>query len=284
VFASEQEERRASSRKTPEKLTKSPVFTGINKTSEKVSGCGTSFAICCREYRRNNLSYFLFLKTVKRLIMKAVNTGTIKLRNLATTLLVVFAFLMNVIPVLAHGGEDHGDEKPKVVSAGKGTIARTARAGDFEVTIKHSPIEPDTETAARLFVTRFETNEPFADAKPTIEITTKDGKTFEASEIKADAPGSYSFKLPPLPEGTYTILTRLSAPGGKTDTATFSSVAVEHPVAELVVDTAWAWLKTALMILAALVVLGLLGGLVFYAARYAKQDRADVSGEEAVSA
>ena len=214
--------------------------------------------------------------------MKAVNTGTLKLRNLAMTFLVVFAFLINGISILAHGGEDHGDEKPKVVSTGRGTITRTARAGDFEVTVKHSPIEPDTETAARLFVTRFETNEPFADAKPTVEITSKDGKTFEATEVKADAPGSYSFKLPPLPEGSYTILTRLSA-SGKTDTATFSSVAVEHPAAESVTDTAWSWLKTALMILAAFVVLGLLGGLVFYAARYAKQDRA-VSGEEAVSA
>ena len=66
-------------------------------------------------------------------------------------------------PIFAHGGEDHGDAKPAVTSNQKGMVARTARAGEFEILLKHSPLEPDTETAAKLFITRFATNEPFAD-------------------------------------------------------------------------------------------------------------------------
>ena len=66
-------------------------------------------------------------------------------------------------PVSAHGGEDHGDTKPAVTSNQKRIITRTARTGDFEILLKHSPIEPDTETAAKLFITNFATNEPFAD-------------------------------------------------------------------------------------------------------------------------
>ena len=191
------------------------------------------------------------------------------------------AFLgSGVAQVFAHGGEDHGDEKkPAAVSNQKGMVARTARAGDFEVLLKHAELEPDTETAGKLFITRFGTNEAFGEAKPAIEITAKDGKTFEVSEVKSDAPGSYSFKLPPLSEGAYTVLAKLNL-GGKSDTATFSSVSVEHPAAESAAG-AGSWARTALMALAALVVLGLLGGLMFFAVRFAKTDRIN---EEAVSA
>lgn len=181
-------------------------------------------------------------------------------------------------PIFAHGGEDHGDAKPAVTSNQKGMVARTARAGEFEILLKHSPLEPDTETAAKLFITRFATNEPFADAKPSIEITAKDGKTFEASEVKTDAPGSYSFKLPPLPEGTYTVLAKLNE-AGKADTATFSSVSVEHAEADSSTGSS-SWVRTVLMVLTAAVVLGLFGGLMFYAFRFARSEQAD--GEEAV--
>lgn len=195
---------------------------------------------------------------------------------LTTLILSVFS----AAPIFAHGGEDHGDTKPAVVSNQKGTVARTARAGEFEILLKHSPLEPDTEAAAKLFVTNFATNEPLADAKPTVEITAKDGRTFEASEVKADAPGSFSFKLPPLPEGTYTVSARLSA-AGKTDTATFSGVSVEHSeVASL--NNSGSGLRTILMILTAAVVLALIGGLMFYAFRFARSEQA--GGEEAVSA
>lgn len=203
------------------------------------------------------------------------------------TILFTFNLLMTIIlsvffivPVFAHGGVD--DEKPAAtpVSNQKGMVVRTARAGDFEVLLKHSLLEPDTETAAKLFITRFATNEPFADAKPTVEITTKDGKTFEASEIKSDAPGSFTFNLPPLPEGTYTISARLNV-AGKTDTATFSSVSVEHAEAASLAGLG-SWVRTGLMILTAAVVLGLFGGLMFYAFRFAQSEQA--SGNEAVSA
>lgn len=201
--------------------------------------------------------------------------------NLLATLILSVFF---TTPIFAHGGEDHGDAKPAVVSNQKGMVARAVRAGEFEILLKHSPLEPDTEAAAKLFITRFATNEPFADAKPTIEITAKDGKTFEASEVKADAPGSYSFKLPPLPEGTYTVLARLNA-AGKSHTATFQSVGVEHAEAASSAAGLGSWIRTALMVLTAAVVLGLLGGLMFYAFRFARSEQAagERLGDEAVS-
>ena len=194
---------------------------------------------------------------------------------LAVALLSVFF----AAPVFAHGGEDHGDEKAKTVSNEKGTLTRTARAGEFEIMLKHASLEPDAATFAKLFITRYGTNEPFADGTPTIEITAPDGKTFEASEVKAEAAGSYSLKLPPLAEGNYTILARLSA-AGKSDTATFSAVAVEHLHTKTLAE-AGSWAQSALMVLAALIVLGLFGGLIYFALRVVKSEPV---GEKAVSA
>lgn len=182
-------------------------------------------------------------------------------------------------PTFAHGGEDHGDAKAKTVSSAKGTVTHTARAGEFEIMLKHAPLEPDAATSAKLFVTRRATNEPFGDGTPTIEITAPDGKTFEASEVKSDAPGSYSLKLPPLAEGNYTILARLSA-AGKSDTATFSAVAVEHLHTEVLAD-ANSWAQSALMVLTALIVLGLFGGLIYFALRVVESEPV---GEKTVSA
>ncbi|MDQ3256678.1 MAG: hypothetical protein M3R15_22775, partial [Acidobacteriota bacterium] len=82
-------------------------------------------------------------------------------RRLAAILIIVAA-LTAVLPAtsLAHEGEDHGESKAPVIAAGAGMVTRTARAGDWEITLKHSPLEPDKEIPARVFVTRFETNEP----------------------------------------------------------------------------------------------------------------------------
>ncbi|MCY7374669.1 MAG: copper resistance protein CopC [Pyrinomonadaceae bacterium] len=182
-------------------------------------------------------------------------------------------------PAFAHGDEDHGEAETKTVSSAKGTVTRTARAGEFEIMLKHAPLEPDAATSAKLFITRYGTNEPFGGASPTVEITAPDGKTFEASEVKADAPGSYSLKLPLLAEGNYTILARFSA-AGKSDTATFSAVAVEHSHTETLAE-AGSWAQSALMVLAALIVLGLFGGLIYFALRIVKSEPV---GEEAVSA
>lgn len=190
-------------------------------------------------------------------------------------------FILLAAPqVFAHGGEDHGDAKPAVASNQKGVIARTARAGDFEVLLKHSALEPDADAAAKLFITRFATNEPFADAEPTVEITSKDGKIFEASEVKADARGSFSFKFPPLPEGAYAVSARLNV-AGKIDTATFSNVSVEHSEAAASPTNSGSRLRTGLVILTAAVIAGLFGGLMVYA--FSGFERGEQVSEEAVS-
>ena len=181
--------------------------------------------------------------------------------------------------LLAHGGEDYGESKAKTVSTEKGVVTRTAKVGDLEILLKHAPLEPDTQISGRLFVTRFATNEPAADETPMIEITAPDGKTYQAETAKTETPGSFSFKLPPLPENTYTILAKINA-SGKAQSAIFSGVSVEHSDSETTSSGISSWLKTALMLLGAIFFLGSFGALMFFAWRFAAREE---TNKEAVS-
>lgn len=215
--------------------------------------------------------------------MKSITNGALKLKSAAAAVsaAIMLSFLGGSLPVFAHGGAEA--PTPQTVANQAGTITRVARAGELEVMLKNAAIEPDTPSSVQLFVTRFATNEPFADAKPSIEITSADGKAFEVSEAKTDAPGSYSFSLPALPQGNYTILTRINA-AGNTDTATFSGVEVAHPASDQAdASASGSWLRTMAVVLAAIVILALFAGLVFFATRFFEREERETVSEAAVS-
>lgn len=201
----------------------------------------------------------------RRDFMKIINT--FKLRNLSLALLaaVAFAFSGNAAQVFAHGGEDHGEAKPKTKTTDKGTVLHTMRVGDLEVMLKHQLLLPDAAATARLFVTKFETNEAAADVAPAIEIESANGAVTPATVEKTETAGSFAVKIPALPEGTYLIRAKLTH-GGETDTATFSGVAIENaPAASAAGNVSWT--QTAVMVLLFSVALALFGGLIYLAAR-----------------
>lgn len=189
-------------------------------------------------------------------------------------LLVAFWFFGNAAPVFAHGGEDHGDAKPKTTASDKGTISRTARLGEYELTLKHPALEPDTATAARLFITKFQTNEAIDKATAQIEIESANGAASATTAVaveKTDIAGTYSVKIPALPEGVYAVRAKLTF-NGETDTATFSGVEVKTQTAEAADSTAngMSWARTALIVFVFALVLGLFGGLIYFVWRYAE--------------
>jgi len=132
--------------------------------------------------------------------MKAINTFNFKLRSLATTLLLSFTLGLfgNATQVLAHGGEDHGEAKPATATTTAGTVTRSVRLGDFEIMLKHSPLEPDAAAAGRLFITKFATNEPADNASPAIEIESASGAVTQIPVEKTAAAGSYVVRIPAL--------------------------------------------------------------------------------------
>lgn len=203
--------------------------------------------------------------------MKKFNIAHFRLQSLAASLLMAAVFFTGgaATRVLAHGGEDHGGEKPKTETTDKGTATHTTRVGDLEVMLKHERLVPDAGNAARLFVTKYETNEGFAGVVPAIEIEAANGAVTQATIEKTDTAGSFTAKFPALPEGTYLVRAKL-AHDGETDTATFSGVSIAHQEAAGAESGSGSWLRSALMALAALVILGLFGALIYFAARVVK--------------
>lgn len=156
----------------------------------------------------------------------------------------------------AHGGEDHSADAP-VVSASSGMHTRTARAGEWEVTIKHPIIEPDHETTARVFVTQFETNEPIADARIFIQLN--DSTAQEIPATPGTTAGIYEVNLPPLQKGKHILTARVAA-GNVTESILFGEVDVTTPTpAEDESNSSLA--RTGLIALVTLLALGAVGAI-----------------------
>ena len=202
--------------------------------------------------------------------------------NALAMLVALGALLMNGVTVFAHGGEDHGEKKPAAVSQGTNMILHVARAGDYEVVIKHAPVEPDKEVVARVFVTRFANNEPITSIKPIVTITSDNSTQVDVAGVASATPGMYEVKLPPLPKGQYKLAARVDY-NGETKTAVFSALEVT-PQPVTAIGTIAAWARTTLIVLGLLVGLGLIGfiGIVIYrAAQTSRRER--LEGETAAA-
>ncbi len=186
-------------------------------------------------------------------------------------LLAMSIVLVNVPEIFAHGGEDHGDAKPKSTANSTGTVSHASRVGDYEVLIKHVLLLPDTPTAGLLFITNFATNEPVGSTEPSVEIESANGVVTIAEVEKSESLGTYFVKIPALAEGTYTLRAKVTDKAG-TETATFAGVNVAHPPAAEQAG-GMSWLQTALLFLVGAVHLSLFGALVYFVWRLADDGR-----------
>jgi hypothetical protein len=192
--------------------------------------------------------------------------ANLKRFGLSAAFFLLFTLSGNAPQIFAHGGEDHGDAKPKTETTDKGTVSHSSRLGDLEVMLKHPVFAPDTATTARLFVTKFETNQGFADVVPAIEIESANNSVTEAKVEKTDTAGIFNVSFPALPQGTYTIRTKLTH-GGETDTATFSGVEVKTASASASENSGMSWARTVLIGFIFTIVLALFGGLIYFVLR-----------------
>ena len=199
--------------------------------------------------------------------------------NVLSLLLAVIAALsMLSQTVSAHEGEDHGEAQAPVVSSGANISTRTTRVGEYEVTLKHPSLEPDKGTGARLFVTKYETNEPVNDAQLFVMFIGNGGAPVEARGAAGSTAGVYEVSLPPLPQGSYRLVARVQINGANA-TADYGTVNVA-PLPPSAVESSSQWARTALLALAVLVALGL-GGAVVY--RFLKNARASRQSGQAAT-
>lgn len=191
-----------------------------------------------------------------------MNSNTTGWKLVSCLLIMLFALSIDVRQTDAHGGEDHGDEKPKTAQNVQGIVSHTARLGDLEVMVKHPVLEPDTAITARLFVTKFATNEPADKVEPSVEFESSNGAVAHGILERTDSVGRYILRIPALPEGAYTVRVRI-AYEGETDTATFAGVQVEHPTAGSL-SNGVSWLERGLLFTVGAIVLGLFGILFYF--------------------
>ncbi len=171
-----------------------------------------------------------------------------------------------LIRVSAHGGEDHGADKPKTETTAKGVVLRTTRLGDFEVTVKHPPLKPGTIAHGNLFVTRYATNEPVDAGNVQVVLEAPGGSVSDVAAEKSATVGSYALDMPALTDGEYTLLVTLTA-GGKASTATFSGVEVRNGTPASAAAASGAGLLLTAMFL--IVGIGLFAALVYLSIRVA---------------
>ena len=198
---------------------------------------------------------------------------------LAVALTMLASLGATPVAVFAHGGEDHDEKKAPAISVGLGMVARVARVGDIEVVIKHPAVEPNKETAARVFVTRFGTNEPIGGAKIIIAMEGGGSAPIETTVAPSNTPGLYEVKLPPLPKGQYELSARVEIAGG-VQTAQYGALEVAPPPPGSA-ESASSWARTALLGLALLVGIGLVGVIIYRAAQFARRNR--IKGEAATA-
>jgi hypothetical protein len=189
------------------------------------------------------------------------------------------ALTFSHVRVNAHGGEDHSVKKAPTVSAGTNMIVRAEHAGDLEVTIKHPPLEPDKELAARVFVTRYGTNEPITGAKVVVVFTPAGGMPVEAAAVASNTPGIHEVKFSPMPRGDYTLATRVEV-GGATQAVEFGAINVA-PLPPPAAAEESSWTRSALLALGTLVGLGFLGLVLYRASVPARRGR--IKGEAATA-
>ncbi|MFN2455359.1 MAG: hypothetical protein ABR577_14180 [Pyrinomonadaceae bacterium] len=202
---------------------------------------------------------------------------------LTMSLAALMALALLTAKASAHGGEDHGEKQAPVVSTGAGVITHVARTGDLEITVKHPPLEPDKETTARVFATRFATNEPIGNAKIAVTLASDGNALVEAfAAAAATTPGMYEAKLPPLPKGAYKLTARIEQQG-ESSTAEYGALQVAPLPASSTVGSASVWARNLLIGLAALVCLALIGIVIYRFTQKSPQNQDRAKGQPATA-
>ncbi|MGH9947522.1 MAG: hypothetical protein ACRD6X_10000 [Pyrinomonadaceae bacterium] len=144
--------------------------------------------------------------------------------------------------------------------------------------VKHPAMEPDKPTTGSIFITKYETNEPFKLADAKLEVESASGTVFNATVAAGEQAGTYSVIFPAMPSGVYKMRANVSH-DGETDTATFSGIEVKPSPLTAEGGTSL-FAKLVIGVLFSLVIF-LLFGLVYFVWRFAAGPGVN---EEALSA
>lgn len=145
----------------------------------------------------------------------------------------------------AHGGEDHGDTKQKMIVP-KNYFVSVSNSDKYELLLKYKPFEKGEETTMQLFVTDFNTNKGVD--KATIKITSNDSKDLKFV-IKQTDVGVYAISTSFPEKKAYSINVSITSTLGP-DLMVLENIEVgkELPKTDIILETKKSLLENPLIL------------------------------------
>ncbi len=132
------------------------------------------------------------------------------MRKLIITLAVLFMLMRAFVPgLMAHGGEDHGEEQKTFTTTAYFSSEKSSEK--YEVLLKYGELEPGKEVHLKLFVSNVISNEPISGAKIKLSNPDQETQRFEVVEKEA---GIYEVHTVFPKKGTYSLNVFLDAVSG----------------------------------------------------------------------
>jgi|GEM_PF-2440050 len=161
------------------------------------------------------------------MVVRVKKMGPLARTRTFAALLITFVLLLGQSPMVsAHGGEDHGDQKPVAPAAGGQMNTKLAKAEGLEVLVKYPTPKPAEDTLLRVFVTDSKTNAPIAGVNvamvlnyagkietataPSFGVVHADANAIEAVATPTDTPGIYEAHVVFPEVGQYNIALRIA--------------------------------------------------------------------------
>jgi hypothetical protein len=121
------------------------------------------------------------------------------------------ALLIPALATLAHEGEVHEEPAAKAPPPlpGAGLQSISAMTENFEVVIKHPPLDPEKEGELTLFLSDYRTNAPVSDAQ--VQIDAPDAGVSGLWAERTDSPGVYKVVFKAPKQGTYSLIVNVTA-------------------------------------------------------------------------
>jgi hypothetical protein len=143
-----------------------------------------------------------------------------------TGLFIILIFSNQSFVALAHGGEDHGDEKKAPIAAVGQMNSKTAKVSNLEVLIKYPTPKFGEETPLSIYITEQKTNAPVAGvniamifnytskteaaSSSSYGVVFADASAIQVSATQTDTPGVYQAAVTFPNYGQYNLSLQLT--------------------------------------------------------------------------
>lgn len=180
---------------------------------------------------------------------------TKSLRNIGISLFTAIFVLLQSNVVLAHGGEDHGDEKEQPAAAVvniQNTGSKILKSDKLEVMIKYPELHSNVVAPFQIFITEFQSNKPINNANVSFYFESEDSNInpIKLQALESNTPGVYQSQIKFEKSSDYRMLLGINK-GDLDESFSIETLHVENLVTPLTEDKTFSknWLLPLLILL-----------------------------------